>query len=57
MLITLPCLILGGSNKEGRVGSQHRFLKVGGGVVEGHNKVTFRTSNNFIGKMGGWELG
>ena len=38
------------------VGSQHKFLKLGGG----DNKVTFGTSYNFIGKigkMGEWELG
>ena len=25
--------------------------------MEGHNKATVRVSNNFISKMGGWELG
>ena len=51
MLSTPPCLILGGSNKEGERVVNTNFLKRGG-----YKKVTFRESN-FIGKMGGGKLG
>ena len=51
---TLPCLIIGGegSNKERGWVVNTNFLK-----LMGHNKVSFRASYNFIGKMSGWELG